>query len=78
MQILIINGINASPLLLNEEQDHFHCILRGHKKIVLINMVKYPDVRKVNSNTTIAFSFSLGLIAFRLLYRRKNNNKNHR
>ncbi|CAF0826043.1 unnamed protein product [Adineta ricciae] len=45
--ILIINGINASPLLLNEEQDHFHCILRGHKKMVLINMAKYPDVRKI-------------------------------
>jgi hypothetical protein len=47
MQILVINGINASPLMFAEDNDHFHCILRGNKRIVLVNTAKYPDVRKV-------------------------------
>lgn len=42
-----MNTINASPLLFHEEYDHFHCILRGSKRFVLVNTLKYPDVRKV-------------------------------
>jgi hypothetical protein len=44
---MVINGINTSPLLFHEEYDHFHCILRGSKRLVLVNTLKYPDVRKV-------------------------------
>ncbi len=42
-----MNGINSSPLLFHEEYDHFHCILRGSKRLVLVNTHKYPDVRKI-------------------------------
>jgi hypothetical protein len=44
---MVMNGINSSPLLFHEEYDHFHCILRGSKHLVLVNTLKYPDVRKV-------------------------------
>ncbi|CAF1640115.1 unnamed protein product [Rotaria magnacalcarata] len=44
--ILLINGMNASPLMIGEDHDRFHCIIRGHKRIVLVNTFKYPDVRK--------------------------------
>ncbi|CAF1202120.1 unnamed protein product [Rotaria sordida] len=44
--ILVINGINASPLMFGEDHDRLHCILRGNKRIVLVNTLKYPDVRK--------------------------------
>lgn len=46
-QILLMNGINASPLLFHEEYDQLHCLLRGSKRFVLVNTLKYPDVRKV-------------------------------
>jgi len=42
-----MNSINASPLMFGEDFDHFHCILRGNKRIVLVNTLKYRDVRKV-------------------------------
>ncbi|UJR27910.1 hypothetical protein I4U23_009171 [Adineta vaga] len=45
--ILVINAINASPLLFNQDYDHFHCILRGNKRMILINTIKYPDIRKI-------------------------------
>ncbi|CAF1381138.1 unnamed protein product [Adineta steineri] len=45
--VLIINDINTSPLLSNENNDHFHCILRGSQRMVLINTLQYPDVRKI-------------------------------
>ncbi|CAF1099452.1 unnamed protein product [Rotaria sordida] len=44
--ILVINGINTSPLMFGEDHDRLHCILRGNKRIVLVNTLKYPDVRK--------------------------------
>jgi len=44
---MVINGINASPLLFGEDYDHLHCILRGNKRVVLVNTLKYRDVRKI-------------------------------
>jgi hypothetical protein len=49
-----MNSINASPLMFGEDFDHFHCILRGNKRIVLVNTLKYRDVRKVRKQN---FSF---------------------
>lgn len=49
-----MNGISASPLMFPEEFDHFHCILRGNKRIVLVNTLKYPEVREVRKES---FSF---------------------
>jgi hypothetical protein len=40
-----MNYINTSPLMLNEEYDHFLCLFRGNKRVV--NTHKYPDVRQV-------------------------------
>lgn len=42
-----MNGMNVSPLMFQEEYDHLHCLLRGSKRFVLVNTLKYPDVRKV-------------------------------
>jgi hypothetical protein len=43
-----MNGINTSPLLLNEEYDSLLCLFRGNKRLVLVNTNKYPDVRQVS------------------------------
>lgn len=48
LQILLMNGITASPLLFHEEHDQLHCLLRGNKRLVLVNTLKYPDVQEVS------------------------------
>ncbi|CAF1036633.1 unnamed protein product [Rotaria sordida] len=45
--ILVINGKNTSPLMFNQEYDSILCLLRGNKRMVLVNTNKYPDVRQI-------------------------------
>ncbi len=54
---MVMNGINASPLLYGEDYDHWHCVLRGHKQLVLVNTLKYPDVRKVRKQDRLVRYF---------------------
>lgn len=44
---LIIGTPNSSPLLISEEHDYIHCVLRGSKRLVLVDASKYPEVRKI-------------------------------
>lgn len=39
--------------MFSEDHDHLHCILRGRKRIVLVNTLEYPDVRTVRRNKRI-------------------------
>ncbi|CAF4931983.1 unnamed protein product, partial [Rotaria sp. Silwood1] len=45
--VLIINSINTSPLMFNQEYDPILCLFRGNKRMVLVNTNKYPDVRQI-------------------------------
>jgi len=42
-----MTNTHSSPLMFGEEYDHIHCILRGEKRIILVNGLKYPDVRQI-------------------------------
>jgi hypothetical protein len=77
MQILVINGINASPLMFAEDNDHFHCILRGNKRIVLVNTAKYPDVRKVRFHLVTLSKKTKYYLFKRLLYQKIDKNLAH-
>ena len=43
-----MNGINASPVMLNEEYDSLLCLFRGNKRIILVNTSQYPHIRQVS------------------------------
>ncbi|UJR21880.1 hypothetical protein I4U23_024953 [Adineta vaga] len=45
--ILVMNGMNTSPLMINEEFDSLLCLFRGNKRLVLVNTNKYPDTRQI-------------------------------
>ena len=78
---MLVNGINTSPLLFAEEHDHFHCIFRGEKRLVLVDTKAYPDVRQVRTPT--AASHEVGewerkRSLFRSLCRKKDKTEDHR
>ncbi|CAF1418715.1 unnamed protein product [Rotaria magnacalcarata] len=45
--VLLINSINTSPLMFNDEHDFFFCLLRGNKRLVLVNTIQYPAARQI-------------------------------
>ena len=74
---MIISTSNSSPLLISEEHDTLHCVLRGSKRFVLVDASKYPEARKVvipeqrdlvrpfvNPDRFVSFSFQRWSIFF--------------
>ncbi|CAF1253802.1 unnamed protein product [Adineta steineri] len=45
--IMLINNINTSPLMVNEEYNSLICLFRGNKRLTLVNTAKYPDIRHI-------------------------------
>ena len=54
--MLVMNGMNISPLMYATEYDHLFCLFRGDKRLVLVNAQQYPDVRQVRDLVALVFA----------------------